>query len=290
MKTKLLLLLSLIVIFVIIIIAKFFLLQSQAIYGKIQVLTSPQSKVFLNNEEVGTTPYEGVYKSGEYILELKPIEKKSKSVGWKGKISVYTNAWTYVNRELGSDDSTSSGIIFSIKKMDSASTGISGEVEIQTNPSRSQIIIDNEDQGLSPLILSGVEKGHHELSAYSVGFLKRTQKIKVTPGYRIIAQFKLAIDPLYKKGLEPENETKIASESGEITPTKSGVIYATIKETETGWLRVRQEPNAQASESAKVKPGDQFEVLEENEGWIKIEYSNNNFGWISGRYVSKSTQ
>ena len=64
-------------------------------------------------------------------------------------------------------------------------------------------------------------------------------------------------------------------------------ITIKIKETGTGFLRVREEPSISASEAAQVKPGEEFDVLEEKNSWYKIEYEENKEGWVSGEYAEK---
>jgi N-acetylmuramoyl-L-alanine amidase len=60
-----------------------------------------------------------------------------------------------------------------------------------------------------------------------------------------------------------------------------------IKNTPTGWLRVRMEPSLSATEAAKVKPGEKYTLLDEKNGWYKISYKEGEEGWISGRYAKK---
>jgi hypothetical protein len=64
----------------------------------------------------------------------------------------------------------------------------------------------------------------------------------------------------------------------------SGGKLATIKVTETGWLRVRKTPSG--TEVAKVDSGGKYLVLEEGTGWIKIKVSETIEGWVHGDYVT----
>ena len=63
----------------------------------------------------------------------------------------------------------------------------------------------------------------------------------------------------------------------------------TIKETDTGWLRVRSIPGG--SEIGKVYPGETFELLQEKDGWFLIEGEEakslpaGRQGWVSSRYA-----
>ena len=71
--------------------------------------------------------------------------------------------------------------------------------------------------------------------------------------------------------------TKVAGTSGK---------NATIKETGTGWLRVRDLPSLNGKELTKVDVGKSFAVLEEQTGWVKIKVSDTIQGWVSTDYIT----
>ncbi|MCX7881267.1 MAG: PEGA domain-containing protein [Patescibacteria group bacterium] len=291
MKKKLILLTFLIFSFLVFIIVRFFFLNNQNIYGQLKIVSSPTANVFINNLNVGQTPFHEKYKIGEYILKLIPQGTATETASWQGKIKIYKNTLTYVNRELSSSDITSAGEIFTTTKMDKPpKDGNLGEIYVETEPQGAIVYLDSNEKGIAPLILEDVPKGEHELSVFMPGFFRRTQKINVDPGYQVYSHFKLAIDQSYPKITPPEEE-KEASDSA----VKKTLV--TIKETGTGWLRVREEPSLFASESAKIKVGEKFELLEENEnGWYKIKFNDKkeslvegsfNEGWISSQYATK---
>ncbi|MBI2065958.1 SH3 domain-containing protein [Candidatus Woesebacteria bacterium] len=62
------------------------------------------------------------------------------------------------------------------------------------------------------------------------------------------------------------------------------VKKVTIKETETGWLRVRSTPSG--NEIGKVYPGETFDLLDEASGWYLLELSDGARGWVFARYAS----
>jgi len=64
----------------------------------------------------------------------------------------------------------------------------------------------------------------------------------------------------------------------------------TIQDTPTGFLRVREEPSIEASEEAQVKPGDTFGLLDEKDGWYKINYEGKKEGWVYGQYAKKTEE
>jgi hypothetical protein len=69
---------------------------------------------------------------------------------------------------------------------------------------------------------------------------------------------------------------------GNISIGKKG----TIKQTPTGWLRVRSAAGLSGAEIAKVNVGQEVPVLEEQIGWIKIKVSDTVEGWVSADYIT----
>lgn len=57
----------------------------------------------------------------------------------------------------------------------------------------------------------------------------------------------------------------------------------TIKETPTGWLRVRSAPSGE--EVGKVAPGETYNLISEDSGWYQIEYNSSESAWISADYA-----
>jgi uncharacterized protein YgiM (DUF1202 family) len=96
-------------------------------------------------------------------------------------------------------------------------------------------------------------------------------------------------------------ETDLAKEAVAVVPD-TGVIdleissssaqtqttMITIKETETGWLRVRESANGSSTEVAKVKPGEKYKMLAEVTDWYQIDLGNGKTGWVSAKYAEKS--
>jgi len=293
MKNKLTLLLILILLFVGFVFVRFFIFDKQNEYGKLKVVSSPEASVFLNSNVIGKTPYEEKYKVGEYLLKLIPEGTSTETASWNGKINVYKNALTYVNRELGSSDITSAGEIFTTVKMDKPPKNSNyGEIYIETEPQGAIVTLDNDEKGVAPLILQDVLRGDHELSVFMPGFFRRTQKINVDSGYKVNSFFKLAIDQSQGNIKIPDD--KKATDSAQ--PTDTSTVYVTINANDQGWLRVRAEGSVNATEEAKVKPGQKYEFLEEKDDWYKIKFNGDQTGiesgafdegWVSAQYVTK---
>lgn len=280
LSAKLLLLTILFVGFIGFIFVRYIFLDNQKSEGEISILSSPKTSIFIDNQALGKpTPYKQKIKVGEYLIKLIPQEATA-TASWQGKVRVYKGALTFINRELGSTDVTSSGEVFTITKMEKSPKGNMGEILVETDPTGAIVYVDNDEKGVAPLLLSDVPAGTHELSVFLPGFFRRTQKVNVTKGNRVNAEFKLAIDQSQKRVELPKKE---ASQSAQTKTT----FKIKVSETGTGFLRVRSEPSISSSESAQVKPGDEFTVLEEKNSWYRIEYSNNKEGWISAEYTEK---
>src|SRR3989338_9805118 len=209
MKNKLSLLLILVLLFVVFVAVRFFIFDKQNEYGKMKIISSPAASVFLNSTLIGKTPYEDKYKVVEYLLKLILETTATDPASCNGKINIYKNSLTYVNRELGSSDIASAGEIFTTAKMTKKSQNSeSGEIYVETEPQGAIVTLDNDEKGVAPALMENVTRGDHELSVFMPGFFRRTQKINVDPGFRVNASFKLAIDQSSSFAKESDDKTK----------------------------------------------------------------------------------
>lgn len=62
-----------------------------------------------------------------------------------------------------------------------------------------------------------------------------------------------------------------------------------ILPTGLGFLRVRERSQVSALEVGRVTVGDKYQVLGQENGWYKIEYTKGKEGWISGDYAKEVT-
>ncbi len=289
MKKKILFFLFLVIVFILFIVVKFVFFSSDKGMGVLKVDSSPIANVFINNTMSGKTPLRKKISIGEYIVKLIPEGVATDTASWEGKVKVEENTISYVNIELGSSDLSTAGDILTVSRLKKYSSK-KGEILIETDPEGAIISLDNDEKGISPLILKDVVEGAHEISAYLPGFLRRTESVNVIEGFRTNIKFKLAIDEAQQKkenvateeaplSPNPEKESSSSAKNKEVVK---------IKETSTGWLRVREEPSITSKELTKVKPGEEYTLLdkESTKGWYKIEYEKGKEGWVSSRYVS----
>lgn len=269
--------------------------------GELRVESTPSVSVFLDNKHIGRTPYREKVQAGEYTIRLVPESTTGDIAPWQAKITVGANLLTYVNAVLSESELSSAVDVLWLEK----SVANKPELSVITNPDGASVVVDDATKGITPLTVSDLEAGDHTLTVTSPGFLTRTMKIKLTVGYKLIASMKLALSAT------GTSDTTAASSSASLTPTtattpsptlKAGTKtatssastqtpakpYVTIKDTPTGFLRVRSEPNTSGSEAGRVNPGEKYHVYDEQGGWYQIAYDGTNKGWISGTYADET--
>lgn len=271
--------------------------------GELKVESQPTASVFLDDKHIGRTPIgKTSYKinSGEYTLKITPDTGVVSLANFQEKIKISPNTLTYVDVTLSESELTTSSYVLWLEKM----TGKKSELSVVTTPDGANVLLDDEPKGVSPMIISDVTPGDHTLSVVSRGFITRTIKIKLNAGYRLIASIKMSLTP---GGSTPQDviatasgtpaDTKPTSKgsptaSPKMTPTKSAAAdptkpYALIKDTPTGFLRVRADSATSAAELARVKPGEKYSIIEEKSDWFKIQLEATKSGWISSQYAQK---
>lgn len=94
-----------------------------------------------------------------------------------------------------------------------------------------------------------------------------------------------------QKPLTSEEQSAIPTPSDAplavVSPTPP-LVYATVTETPTGWLRVRTSPSG--SEVSKVDVGKTFPVLETAGAWMKIRIDDVTEGWVSAKYITTASK
>ena len=255
--------------------------------GELRVDSQTVATIFLDNKNIGRTPFRNKVESGEYTLKLVPESATAQLTTWEGQIAVGQGLLTFVNAILSDSELTTAVDVVWLEKI----TSKQSELSVTTNPDGATVLVDDQTRGVTPLSVSDIAPGDRNLSITSSGFLSRSLKIKTTPGYRVIANFKLALSA---GGQASPTATPTPDLSG--TPKATGSAsqqsdppkpFVLIKDTPTGFLRVRLEPTTGASEAARVNPGEKYTYFDNQNGWYQIKYDRTNTGWVSGQYVEK---
>lgn len=277
----------------------------------LQISSSPNTGIFLNDKHVGSTVYDNdKIQPGEYTIKLVP--ESGLGLSWESKVNLISGVTTVIFRQLGQSEETSSGYILTLepsKDKENAS------LEIVTDPDKAVVNIDGEPKGFSALALDKLSPGQHVILITAPGYIEKSINANLRKGYTLRASVQLARSEIE---IPVDNETEIDIESEEskeetldqaeespkpsdsptpkvttkVSATPKAEIkldppYITVLETDTGYLNVRETPSTGSDNViAKIKPGESYPFIEKNNtGWYKIEITDDEEGWISGKYV-----
>jgi len=243
----------------------------------------PKAKVYIDNKEAGSTPYENDnIAPGEITLKLVP--EATYSASFEKKLVLNPETLTIVNWEFDADSEKTAGDMISLEK-----TGLKDKAGLQVicQPDACTVSVDGEMRGFAPLSLEDIGEGGKKISLSHPGYKTREVIAKTIKNYRLVVETKLAKEIITEETEEEKEATVSAQKTGKKEEVSLEKPYVVIEETPTGWLRVRMEPSATATEAAKINPGDKFPLLDEENGWYKIEYKKGENGWISGKYAEK---
>ena len=283
---------------ILIVVGLFFLTKAAEIFlprgqGALQVITNTKSNIYLDNKHVGITPFckckqNETLNTGEYMLKIEPQDKSFNP--FSAKIKVEKGVLTVVERTF-LPESLSSAYILTLEKLNNSSTA---QMSISSLPDSAMVTVDGLPSGATPHDIKSISASEHEVEIQKSGFSKKTLRVRTVEGYTLVINAVLgttsSTDTIILPTVNPTNLTPTPGTS-EISPTKKAPLSAKtvlILQTPNGFLRVREEPSTSTAEVARVKPGETYDVLEEQSGWYKISTSDGIEGWISGTYAQKN--
>lgn len=243
----------------------------------IEILSYPPAKVYIDGKEAGMTPY----KNNTLTPGDKEIKLSTGKTEWVKEIHLENGANTVINREFGKTEEEGGGYILYFESTgDSKKAGLL----VSSNPDRAAVYIDDTIKGYSPIRIDNAGEGDKKLSASYPGYRSVSSFVKLVNGYQLVMEADLAkeeaINPIDLETANPE----ISSGSAQI---QTGTMI-TIKNTETGWLRVRASADGNSAEVARVKPGEKYKMLSEVTDWYQIDLGGGKSGWVSTKYAGKS--
>ncbi len=230
----------------------------------ISVLSTPEgATVTLDNKEVGKTPYEN--KDLEVKEVLLKIEKDQAI--WQGKINLVAGVIAVIDRDMSKDQASQAGEVLTLKR----GKGLT----IVSNPTGADIEVDSKLLGKTPTTID-MEPGEYIVVLSHSNHLKRSIKANLPVSYNLTIVSDLAIA-----------EADLTTIS---TPVITQTPEVLVKNTPTGFLRVRDKASTAGKEVAQVKPGDTLILLEELGTWDRVRLSNGIEGFVSSAYVEKKIQ
>ena len=253
--------------------------------GALQVTTNIKASVFLNNKPLGTTPLckcdqDETIESGTYNIRVVPDDKSLST--YTAKIDINPGVLTAIDRTF-LPGALASSYVLTLEKSNSAKP----EIFISTVPDQALVSIDGESVGGTPFTSSSLSASEHEVEIDKVGYAKKTIRVRAVANYKLILNVILGTE---NGGIDLLSPVPSASPSATLAPTISLKNAVKILDTPTGFLRVRATPSTGGTEVTQVAPGENFEVIGENESWYQIKLTDGKTGWISKQYAQKITQ
>lgn len=264
--------------------------------GALQVTSVPKTIVFLDDKEVGKTPYyDEKLPIGEHTLRLSSDLPGITAI-WQTKIKLLPRVLTVVSRDLGPSETLSSGHIISLEQLPNARNS---EISVISIPAGAQVSIDDNVVGNTPVAQGEVKQGEHTVSVTLSGYRNRSIRVQTVAGYRLLLNVQLA-QTLAGQPLDlgaTGSAQPVATNSGQQvlpTPTRTTTISGLpskprikVLDTPTGWLNVRSAPSLGANVVTKINPGEYYSYIEEQTGWVRIKLDKDKDGWVSVQYVEK---
>ncbi len=235
--------------------------------GVLEIITTPSTQVVINGEALGTTPFKR--EMSPQRVEVKLLSSDDgQQILWQGGVSVVSSALTLIKYQFESSQQQSYGEILTFSKIPDKNNGA---LLVSSFPDRAIVNLDGETKGYTPILLENVPSGRHNLELSLAGHENTVIGLNVATGFQLNAEIKMA---KLKEVVEEEN-VNLPSDQERLV---------TILATSTGWLRVRSGPGTQFPETARINPGGQYPLLEEEGDWLKIALEEDKEGWISAQY------
>lgn len=225
----------------------------------IKITSSPEAVVYINEIEVGRTPYNDESLTDQ-DYEVKLISPRGE---WKSRIRLNSGTISVVNRELAPSVASSSGEVLLLS--------FGKGVVVTSNPSGASVEVDGKLVGQTPLSVGDLSVGEHIFLLRYQNYVPRS--VRATIPDKLVLN--LSVD------LALAEAALIISPTLQVVTLKQGVVLS----TPTGFLRIRSRPSLTASEIARIRPGDELVILEESPGWVKIRTKENTEGYVSSDYV-----
>ena len=246
----------------------------------LEISSSPVATVFLNDEEVGTTPFSNSdITPGKYQIKLVPDAATGKFSIWETQLTLKGEVTTIVNKNFAESETDSSSYILELRPEPGDGTFLS----VITDPDTVNLNLDDKPTGYTPVTKLESTPGSHKLSLSSPGYKPLELSVNAVKGYNLVVNIKLASDTILLTSPPPASSSAVTSPSPGQEELGPRVI---IQETGTGWLRVRKEPSSSGEELGKADVGETLPYLGQTSetGWHQVEFEGEE-GWLSAKYA-----
>ena len=236
----------------------------------LEIVSNPIAKVYIDGKEMGRSPFKSNdLKPG--IVKVKILNDDGKI--WEREIRLEENVSTVISWNFEGENG-SGGYLLAMER-----AGEGGALLINTQPENANVSVAGENKGYTPLRAENIGEGDKNISIAYPGYKNLNLIVKMVKGYQLIIDAKLIAEKVVEVSPQPTVQSPI---------TQSGPKIK-IKETGTGWLRVREEANNSSIEIGRVIPGEIYEYMSSDADWYLIKFKDKE-GWVSAKYVEKISE
>lgn len=285
----------------------------------IQVITGETTaSVFINGQYLNKTPLvEKNLQPGIYTIRVEP--DATDLVPYETTVNLYPGTLTVLTWKPATRPELSSGVLLEMEKSDDGTTS----VELVSIPENAITTIDGKKE-FSPLKLTDLREGSHELQLSLPSYETQKHTINVQTGFHLKISAKLAkltdeVGALQADVAVPDINEATASAENKVTalpatasaiptlkptatptpdPTsKLGALTTAsssghVKILKTGFfqegkevLRVRDFPGSSGKEIGFAPVGNQYPYLgQQKNSWYFIDFLGKQ-GWVNGQYI-----
>ncbi|MGH7204104.1 MAG: PEGA domain-containing protein [Candidatus Levyibacteriota bacterium] len=252
--------------------------------GALQVTSSPQSKVYLNNQYLGQTPMckcdSDTLDVGDYTIRLVPLDSSLQE--FQEKITVSQGVLTVVDRKFGKN-AQSEGSIIALSPLEDKTKV---QLLVVSFPQDAQVLLDDQSIGKTPILYKKPTESDHDLKVSKEGYNEKEIPIRTPLGYKVTVAVYLSVNTTDLSDTSASDSATPASASA--TPSPSAKKRVTILNTPIGILKAREGPSLSATQVGQAIPGKSYPVVGEEADWYEISLDNGTVGWVSSQYAKKN--
>jgi len=245
----------------------------------LSVISEPSdAKIYIDNTEVGSTPYSSSdLSAGEYDLRVEKagVEPQSSRIkvekGFKLNISVKLFPLPTPSSVSLLEDSDSIYDVYS---------GASFVVSDPENWAKA-VIYWNKTRGIN---LTGAGVNKEPVFDFIIDYLGNVYDANGSKVTDLTALGDVTSGAYLRKVSDGEGLSEAAATAVGGINVAAGK-KATVLATGLGYLNVRNAPSLDGELVTQVNVGDEFTVLEESTGWVKIKIDSETEGWASATYL-----
>lgn len=251
-----------------------FSLDDKDLSSKINVVSEPsQAKVFIDDAEVGKTPYSSTaLTDGEYDLR---IEKD----GYEPQIARIKIQKSFKLNVLVQ--------LFPIPVPEKVVGVGTSTTVLDLSSSLDELFLDPASWAKGVVYWNVTRQNSLKLSY----FVDYAGAIYDTSGKVMEGSDKIALkagDTIGYLGRKSDNGITTDAQTALARFGESaGASKVKVLNTGTGWLRVRSEPSLDGTEIGRLNVGEEVPLLEEKGSWVKVSLPDGKEGWVAASYVSK---